>query len=30
VVEYLPQNGFGLKDWAEKVYNYIEGLNQNG
>jgi hypothetical protein len=23
---YLPQDGLGIRDWAERVYIFVEGL----
>jgi hypothetical protein len=25
-VHYLTQNDLGILDWSEKVYNFVEGL----
>jgi hypothetical protein len=26
---YLAQDGLGVWDWSEKVYNFVEGLGQD-
>ena len=28
-IHFLPQNSLGLFDWTEKVYNFIQGLEEN-